>query len=430
MKVLFSLLFLLCVLSSPLHASDLNSIYQLARTNDAQILGSQASLEATREAKPIARAGLLPQIFVSGAGTGFTSRQNDSWNRTEAAVDLSQPLYDREAYMGYKQADHIVDQAEALYHGDEQTLIMRVSEAYFGVLSAEDEVRFSKAETRAIGKQLDQATQRYDVGLIPITDVHEAQAQYDGARSAQIFAETELQNSREVLREIIGKDPGKLAKLKQNIPLLKPKPTNIKHWTSTALNNNPDVIAAEEEVRIAEKEVEIIRSGHFPTADLVAGASTHNDSGRRDTFINGDDEARIGLQLNIPLYTGGRITHSTRQARARLRAARSGLEAAKRRVIRNAHDAYRGITSNISQVKALKATTVSTKSALAATQAGYEVGNRTLVDVLNSQRDVFRADSALAKSRYEYVLDHLRLRDAAGTITEADLKKVNRQLRR
>ena len=431
MKAVFALLLLLCVSTSPLYASDLNSIYRLAVTNDAQILGSKASLEATREAKPIARSGLLPQIFVSGGGTAITTRQSDSWNRTEAAVDLSQPLYDREAYMGYKQADHIVEQAEVLYLGDEQSLIIRVAEAYFGVLSAEDEVTFSKAETRAIGKQLDQATQRYDVGLIPITDVHEAQAQYDGARSAQIFAETELQNSREVLREIIGKDPGKLAKLKKKIPLIGPKPNSIKHWTSTALNNNPDVMAAEEEVRIAEKEVEIIRSGHYPTADLVAGASTYNLTSRGDAFlnsINNDDEARIGLRLNIPLYTGGRVTHSTRQARARLRAARSGLEAAKRRIIRNAHDSYRGINSNISQVNALQATTVSTKSALAATQAGYEVGNRTLVDVLNSQRDVFRADSALAVSRYEYVLDHLRLRDAAGTITEADLKKVNRQL--
>jgi len=430
MKVLISFLFLSCFISSPLFASDLNSIYQLARTNDAQILASEASMEAAREAKPIARSGLLPQIFVSGAGTGITSRQADnSWNRTEAAIDLSQPLYDRGAYMGYKQADHIVDQAEALYHGDEQTLIMRVSEAYFSVLASEDDVTFSKAETRAILKQLDQATQRYDVGLIPITDVHESQARYDGARSAQILAETELQNSREVLREIIGKDPGKLAKLKEKIPLIGPKPSNIKHWTSTALKNNPDVIAAEEEVRIAEKEVEVIRSGHFPTADVVAGASTYNDSGRRDIFIDNDDDARIGLRLNIPVYTGGRVTHSTRQARSRLRAARSGLEAAKRRVIRNSNDAYRGILSGISQVEALKATTVSTQSALAATQAGYEVGNRTLVDVLNSQRDVFRADSALAQSRYQYVLNHLRLKDAAGTINEADLKIVNRQLK-
>ena len=430
MRILLSALFFLCVTASPLSASDLNSIYQLARTNDAQILGSEASLEAAREAKPIARSGLLPQIFVSGGGTGITTRQYDSWNRTDAAVDLSQPLYDRGAYMGYKQADHIVDQAEALYHGDEQTLIMRVAEAYFGVLAAEDDVTFSKAETRAIRKQLDQATQRYDVGLIPITDVHESQARYDGARSAQILAETELQNSREVLREIIGRDPGKLAKLKEKIPLIGPKPANIKHWNDTALSNNPDVIAAAEEVRIAQKEVEVIRSGHYPTADLVAGASTYNDSGRGDVLmIENDDDARVGLQLRLPVYTGGRVTHSTSQARARLRAARSALEAAKRRVTRNSHDAYRGILSGISQVEALKATTVSTQSALAATQAGYEVGNRTLVDVLNSQRDVFRADSALAASRYQYVMNHLRLKDAAGTINEADLKKINRQLK-
>ncbi|HBH35670.1 MAG TPA: type I secretion protein TolC, partial [Gammaproteobacteria bacterium] len=136
MKALFSLLLLLCAITPPLFASDLNSIYQLAREYDAQILGSKASLEASREAKPIARSGLLPEIIVSGRGTGISSRQSGSWNRTEAAIDLSQPLYDRGAYMGYKQADHIVDQAEALYHGDEQTLIMRVAEAYFGVLAA------------------------------------------------------------------------------------------------------------------------------------------------------------------------------------------------------------------------------------------------------------------------------------------------------
>jgi outer membrane protein len=429
MRMLFaitSLLFYAC--TSQLYAADLKSIYDLARTNDAQIEISKATLEASREAKPIARSGLLPEVVVSGGGTTVTSRQNDSWQRSEAAVDLAQPIYDRASYMTYKQADHIVGQAEALYQGDEQSLIMRVAEAYFGVLAAEDNVTFSEAEVRAIGKQLDQANQRYDVGLIPITDVHESQARYDGARSALIFAETELQNAREVLREIIGRDPGKLAKLKEKIPLIGPKPANLQHWNDLGLSNNPDVIAAEEEVRIAEKEVEVIRSGHYPTADLVAGASTYNDSNRREIFIDNDDEARIGVQLRLPLYTGGRVTHSTSQARARLRAARSALEAAKRSVTRSTHDAYRGIISGISQVEALMATTVSTQSALAATQAGYEVGNRTLVDVLNSQRDVFRADSALAASRYQYVLNHLRLLDAAGTITEADISKVNQQL--
>lgn len=428
MRMLFAIASLLYAGTSQLYAADLKSIYDLARTNDAQIEVSRANLEASLEAKPIARSGLLPEIVVSGGGTAITSRQNDNWQRSEAAVDLAQPIYDRASYMTYKQADHIVGQAEALYHGDEQTLIMRVAEAYFGVLAAEDNVTFSEAEVRAIGKQLDQAKQRYDVGLIPITDVHESQARYDGARSALIFAETELQSSREVLREIIGKDPGKLAKLKEKIPLVGPKPADLKHWNATALSNNPDVMAAEEEVRIAEKEVEVIRSGHYPTADLVAGASTYNDTNRRDVFIDNDDDARIGVQLRLPLYTGGRVTHSTSQARARLRAARSALEAAKRRVTRNAYDAYRGILSGISQVEALLATTVSTQSALAATQAGYEVGNRTLVDVLNSQRDVFRADSALAASRYQYVLNHLRLLDAAGTITEADLNIVNKQL--
>ena len=324
---------------------------------------------------------------------------------------------------------HGVNAAEAAYQAEEQFLIIRVAEAYFTVLAAEEDLSFSRAESRAIRKQLDQAQQRYDVGLIAITDVHEAQSAYDNARAQEIQAENALGNAREALREIIGGDPGKLANLKSRIALSKPQPSDIEYWANQALDNNPVVKAAEETVEASSREVEVQRSGHFPTLDLVGNAvrEEYGSAPPLDQFRD-QETSNIGLELRIPLYSGGRTTASTSQARHNLRAERFNLESAKREASRNVRNAYRGVITGISQVNALAAAKVSAQSALNATQAGYDVGTRTLVDVLIAERNLYAARRGYAQARYQYVLNDLLLRQAAGTLGEDDIKRINNLL--
>ena len=409
-------------------ADDLREVYDQAKSNDAQYRAAGYTLEANREAKPLAKSGLLPQVILSagvrhGSGDSYAG-SNDTGS---ASLDLTQPLFDRESFMQYKQADSVVAKAEAEYTTEEQGLIIRVAEAYFNVLAAEDNLRFTRSETKAIYNQLDQAKQRYEVGLIAITDVHEAQASYDNARSNQIQANNELDNAREALRVIVGGGSfGELAKLKASIPLKRPNPANLEFWRKQALDNNPAVSAAHQTVEIARKEVEVKKSRHSPTLDLVASTSEIWDS--PSTGADFSDEM-IGLQLTLPIYLGGSVSSNVRKTRHELKAALESYEGQKRLANRQVRDAYRGVESAISQVKALQASTVSAQSALDATTAGYEVGSRTLVDVLIAQRNLFGARSNYASARYQYVLNGLYLRQAAGNLSETDLDNVNKLLK-
>jgi len=423
------------LLAQPAHAGDLYDIYKLATKQDSQILSSAATLDANRENTPIARSSLLPQLNLSGSTdyvgsyTDTFSNSGEAFTRNRITLNVSQAIYNRASWMNFRKAMHGVNAAEAGYQAEEQFLIIRVAEAYFSVLAAEEDLSFSRAESRAIRKQLDQAQQRYDVGLIAITDVHEAQSAYDNARAQEIQAENALGNAREALREIIGNDPGKLANLKSRIALSKPQPSDIEYWANQALDNNPVVKAAEENVEASSREVEVQRSGHFPTLDLVGNAvrEEYGSAPALDQFRD-QETSNIGLELRIPLYSGGRTTASTSQARHNLRAERFNLESAKREASRNVRNAYRGVITSISQVNALAAAKVSAQSALNATQAGYDVGTRTLVDVLIAERNLYAARRGYAQARYQYVLNDLLLRQAAGTLGEDDIKRINKLL--
>ena len=423
------------MLAQPLHAGDLYNIYQLATKQDSQILSSGATLDANRENTPIARSSLLPQLNLIGTTdyvgsyTDTFSDSGEAFTRNRITLNVSQAIYNRASWMNFKKAMHGVNAAEAAYMAEEQFLIIRVAEAYFSVLAAEEDLSFSRSESRAIRKQLDQAQQRYDVGLIAITDVHEAQSAYDNARAREIQAENALGNAREALREIIGTDPGKLANLKSRIALSKPQPSDIEYWANQALDNNPVVKAAEENVEASSKEVEVQRSGHYPILNLVGNAvkEEYGNAPLGDALLD-QETSNIGLELRIPLYSGGATTASTSQARHNLRAERYNLESAKREASRNVRNAYRGVITSISQVNALAAAKVSAQSALNATQAGYDVGTRTLVDVLIAERNLFDARRAYAQARYQYVLNDLLLRQAAGTLGEDDIKRINKLL--
>ena len=289
-------------------------------------------------------------------------------------------------------------------------------------MSAEQTLKFTKADVKAIARQLEQAKQRFEVGLIAITDVNEAQARYDGARADLIVAANNVDDTYEALLEITGVPAGALADLKTTVPLKPPSPASLDEWTETALQNNPSIISAKYNAEIAKKEIERQDAADSPALDLVGSYSL----ARSDADLGVDsNNGIVGVQLSLPLYTGGGVQAATRQARHQYDAAQDALEQTRRAVEAQVRNGYRGVLSTISQVRALEATQVSARSALEATEAGFEVGTRTLVDVLNSQRELFGAKRDLAVSRYQYVLNMLSLLQAAGTLSATNVEAAN-----
>jgi outer membrane protein len=422
----------LSLASVPVFSADLAEAYKLAQSNDPALAAAAATRDANLEAKPLARAGYLPQVSVVGDAfytdqdikdqPSGSQRDDDSFTTRDAAVEVVQAIYRKDRLVQIEQADDQVAQAEVDYTTAEQDLIVRVTEAYFEVLSARDTLTFTEADVKAIERQLDQAKQRFEVGLIAITDVNEAQARYDQARADAIVAQNNLDDAREALVEITNEPLFPLASLKPALPLNPPKPASLDEWTEIALQNNPGVISARYDADIARKEIERQRAGHYPTLDVVGSYGITRTNADFGTESN---DGSIGLQLNVPLYTGGAVSSATRQARAQYEAALDVLEQRRRSVQTQVRNAYRGVIANISRVRALEATEVSSKSALEATEAGFEVGTRTLVDVLNSQRDLFRTQRDLAVSRYDYILNTLSLRQAAGTLDASDIEAGN-----
>ncbi len=415
-------------------AENLVQIYQLAVENDAQIREAKATRDSALEYKPQAVAELLPTLALTGETDRVhtnvvnpaTSKGSSKYTNNSLTLSLSLPIFRKDLWVQLDQADDQIAQAEATYAAAQQELIIRTAQAYFDILSAKDSLKFAKAETAAIARQLDQAKQRFDVGLIAITAVHEAQAAYDQSQADLILAENALDNAWEALYEIIQQKVSKLANLDENIVLSKPVPQSVESWASTALQQNLSIKAAEKATSLARKNVKLQQAGHYPTLDLV-GAHTRN----RTNKISGAEAntASVGLEFSLPLYAGGGVSSLTRQARYDLVAAQENLDKQRRSVTRQVRDAYREVLASISAVKALKASTVSSKSALEATEAGYEVGTRTIVDVLNSQRDLYRSLKNYSDVRYRYIMSGLRLKQAAGSVTVEDLKQIAAWLR-
>jgi outer membrane protein len=426
------------ILVLPVQAEDLMTIYQLALQNDPQLQAAKEQLSAARESKSLARSQLLPTV---GFGATYdvvrrdlktlqgTSVDDQSTNHDRAwGLNLTQPIYRRDRLLQLEQANSTIAQAEAEYAAAEIDLMVRSTTAYFNILSAEDDLRVAQAEREATGRQLEQAQQRFDVGLIAITDVHEAQAAFDAARASEIAADNSLDNAWEALFEIIGPQPKQdLAKLGEGLSLNPPDPNDLQEWSDTAQQQNYSIIAARAGLESLKQEIAVSRSGHYPTLDLVGGYNMNRSDS--DTATEADT-GTIGLSLEVPIYTGGAVSAQTRQAQANFRANQQGLDQTRRGVNRQVRDAYRGVLSTISQVEALKAATVSAQSALESTQAGYEVGTRTIVDVLNVQRNLFSSQRDYLNSRYDYIINGLNLKSAAGTLSESDLQRVNGWLER
>ena len=418
----------------PANAQNLVETYQLAFKNDPQLKASYYTQFAIAEDKNQSIAQMLPTLSVSG-NSSFNRLDNSASNFQGSGVqnywdygftlNLKQPIFHWEHWIQLERSDNRTAQAEAEYESDHQDLITLTAETYFNILSAEDNLTFTVAEQRAIARQLEQAKQRYDVGLVAITDVFEAQAAFDEARANQIQAENEFHDSKEALLEIIGDAEINLAKLKKPIDFKPPKPNNIKEWERNSETNNFKIISALNKAEIIRKEVSIQKAGHLPTLDIVASYGMQSTT---SSFGLRGDTQNVGLQLNIPLFQGGLVTSKTQQAEFNLQAAKEELLSTKRKVKRQVREAFRDVTSTLSRVYALKAAVASAQSALEATEAGFGVGTRTMVDVLAEQRNLFRSKRDYSRSRYDYLINGIKLKQATSSLTEKDLELINQYL--
>ena len=431
--------------ATPLQAVDLIGVYELALDYDPTLAAEAFRLEATEENKAIARANLLPQLGATGVWNWGTSKTtvpgfelDDSDIETNNyGVDLRQSLYRQANYESLDVARGQISQAQAVYELTYQDFLLRVSEAYFTVLTLLDGVTFAEAEEKAFQRQFEQAEQRFEVGLTAVTDVHEARASYDNARARAIVARNNLADAQEALFEITGRRFEEYDALQETLPLVEPDPNSAEAWVQMALQSNPQVIAARAALETAEANMRLARAGHFPTLDLVAGYSqfTNEKYVYRD-FINGielttdlqNDDTSFGLILDIPLYEGGRVSAQTRRAHHLMDAVGSDLDQVNNAIVRQAQNAYRAVLAGIQEVQAFEQARISAESALEATQAGFEVGTRTIVDVLIAEQRNYQAQRDNSIARHAYILRHLALKGVAGLLGSEDLAAVNQLL--
>ncbi|MBT8111151.1 MAG: TolC family outer membrane protein [Gammaproteobacteria bacterium] len=439
------------VLPGAAQAASLLEIYQQALQSDPQIHEAEARRLAALEAGPQARGAYLPQLSFGGqyatterdgpdviidpvseqpvAVTATTENDVLSWS-----FNLRQTLFRWDQIVNLRRADKLIAKAEAVRESAQQDLIVRVAQRYFDVLAAEDRLTSIHADRTAIARQLEQAKQRFEVGLIAITDVQESQAAYDQSIADEIAAKRSLATSREFLREITGEYVPALSAPGDDFPLIAPDPNDEVSWVDLSMSQNLNLIASRLDEQLARDEISFRRNGYYPTIELVANTgeqdtdTTYTAPGITfsDSFKNTSDS--ISVQFNLPIFAGGSTSSRVREAVYLHRASREQLQRVTRETERQARDAYLGVISERSRVKALEQAVASSRTALQATEAGFEVGTRTIVDVLNSQFSLYLAITNFYQSRYNYVLNALRLKQAAGTLEVQDLERIDRWL--
>ncbi|WMO14654.1 outer membrane channel protein TolC [Pseudoalteromonas piscicida] len=443
-KTLLSLVVgLSCALSSSLsHAEDLLQVYDIATANDPTVLKAKAQADAQKYAQDQALGVLLPQLgfqmsYTDVNSEGPSSQQNDSTGYTmfesdtdtfQRSISLNQTIFNMASWQGLSIAEKRAMQASTQYEQQKQTLIVRIAEGYFNVLSALDSLEFVQAEKRAIERQLEQTKQRYEVGLTAITDVHEARAQFDRAVADEIIAGNAVETARETLRTITGKYHAKLDKLNtETFSTVKPT-QNTNDFIEIAKAKNLDLQVAKSAVDIAKDQIDLANAGHYPTLNLNASYSDSLADSAGSQHAPRSDRTSVGLTLDVPIYTGGRTVAATDQARANFVASSEDMEAAMRNMTRSVITSYNQVVSDVATYRALEQAVVSAESALQATEAGFDVGTRTIVDVLVSTQNLYNAKRNLADIRYRYVLSSLRLKQAAGTLSRTDLEAINQGL--
>ncbi|MCL2914399.1 outer membrane channel protein TolC [Shewanella corallii] len=422
----------LAAASSAVHAEDLLQIYQQALTNDPVVLQAQAQRNSLYEKIEETRAPLLPSLSASvGYGKSWTDQNNDTRGVFDSdgfngSLTLNQLIYDHSAWVGLDLAELAASQADASYASSLQGLIIRVTTAYFDVLSAQDALEFQKAEVAAIGRQLEQTKQRFAVGLTAITDVHEAQAQYDLARAQEIQAENTVQNNYQALQEITGLPYDQLAVLDtQRFSASMPAPASSSEWLKLAEDSSLDLLVQRIAKDIANEQIALAKAGHMPSVGLQAGYTSQFE---RSDNLNDTGTGNVALNVSIPIFQGFKVSSQVNQAQYDYVAASEKLEQTHRGVSKDIRNNFNNVAASISSIKAYEQTVISSESALKATQAGFEVGTRTIVDVLNSTRNLYNSKRQLSDARYAYIQSVVALKQAAGTLTEEDIVMINQGL--
>ncbi|MFT6303679.1 MAG: outer membrane protein [Granulosicoccus sp.] len=409
------------------HAADLREVYEQAKTYDAEYRTAQFNLDAASRRVPLAESAFRPQLTF-GADAGLGTLEDDGegvYKDTALSLTLSQSLYNRSDKKLIDQAKLGALQAEAQYAAAGQTLILRVATAYFDVLRARASREFSQSELQAISRQREQAERRFDVGLVPITDVRSAQAQYDLAVAQEIAAANVLATAREALLRISGLGTNNLAILAKDLPLTPPNPADIDRWVKIAKEQNLELVIARLASESSNTQIDIELGNDSPTLSLLgtAASTTTDQFGRSDA-----NRGEITLQFRLPILTGGRVKALVAQARDQSRSSAENLVAQERATTQQTRDGYRGVLASISRVKALRQALVSTQKSAEATEAGFRAGTRTSVEVLQALRDTYRARSDYAGAKYDYIINSLNLKAASGTLAEEDIFAINRFL--
>ncbi|MBG23105.1 MAG: outer membrane channel protein TolC [Idiomarinaceae bacterium] len=434
--------------SSAAFADDLAEIFQLALQNDPTLKQAQAQRDAAQKGVDIAQADWWPQL---GFEAGYSRSQRENQLPTDgvipsesdplykstttgwsAGLNLSQTLFSKAVWEQTQIAEKQAYQAEVNYLSERQQLMIRVVNAYFSVLERMDDLEFAEAEKRAIERQLEQTKQRFSVGLTAITDVHEAQAQFDNAVAREIQAKNAVEIAQESLREITGRYHEELAELDtENFSPSTPNPDKAETWVTTAEDKNLQLLVQRVAVEISEQRIQLAQAGHYPQVSLQANYGTSDtEADRLGTTSDSPrmDNNSIGVNLNVPIFSGFRTSAQADQARANYVASSQQLEFTRRGVEREVRNAYYDVVAAVATIKALEQAVVSAESALNATQTGFEVGTRTIVDVLDSTRNLFNARRNLSTARYNYIRQSLTLQQASGKISEQDLMAINASL--
>lgn len=434
---LIAITIMICLTSAaPLYAQGLAEVYLLAQKQDPVLMQAEANYHASAQARPLARAALLPQINLSAensenrlkvkGNTFGVPGSTVNYNTHGYRLGVTQSLYNRDFYIQLKQSKNIVARALVEWDLSKQDLMIRLIEVYFDVLSARDNLTYARSEKLAIGRQLEQAENRFEVGLSAITDVKEAQSSYDLSVAQEIEAETLLEISLDNLAMMTGERLEKFSQLADNIEPVAPEPADIQEWIDTALEHNLRLMINEFETAIAQQDIKRSRAGYYPTLDIVASHSDIESGG-----LSGDTESKdssIGIELNFPIFEGGRTYYQTKESRFLYQASLQAHEQIKREVTRDTRQAYHNVVAGVSQVKALARALESAQVSAEAVEVGFDVGTRTTIDVLLSLRAVYQAQRDLSRARYDHLIDTLQLKYAAGTLSSEDIILIDQSM--
>ena len=426
--------FLVCVACSAnlAHAEDLLSVYQDARVSDTKYASARLQRQAGREKLPQGRAGLLPTLTLGTSSTynnldvNLPTDRQYRYNANSYSLQLTQPLFRMQNWIAYEQGQLSAELAEVQYTAAEMDLIVRVTQAYFDLLNAQDVLNTVAQLRTAANEQLQLSKKSFEVGTVTVTDVNDAQSRFDIASAQEIAAQNDVNVKREALRVLTGKEPPALAGLRQGASLALPQPVDVLEWAKAAETGNADVMAQQINSEIASREVARSRAAHLPTVDLVGTVGRTHVYG--STSSQSESQYRnwqIGVQASLPIFQGGSVQSRVRESVALADKAKSDLETARRTAAQTARQTFLGVTSGVAQVKGYEAAVKSSTSALESNKLGYQVGVKINKDVLDAQSQLATTQQQLAKARYDTIMSQIKLKQAVGTLSLKDLEEIN-----